>query len=64
MDMKYMAENGIDTENVIQTGFNDCLVTVYFAKNKFNGGYLDVSFQYYDVCRNRLVLGLDNCERN
>ena len=27
--MKYMAENGIDTENVIQTGFNDCLVTVY-----------------------------------
>ncbi len=34
MDMKYMAENGIDTENVIQTGFNDCLVTVYFAKNR------------------------------
>ena len=32
--MKYMAENGIDTENVIQTGFNDCLVTVYFAKNR------------------------------
>ena len=34
MDMKYMAENGIDTENVIQTGCNDCLITVYFAKKQ------------------------------
>ena len=34
MDMEYMTENGIDTENVIQTGFNDYLVTVYFAKNR------------------------------
>ena len=34
MDMQYMSENGIDTENVIRTGFNDCLVTVYFAKNR------------------------------
>ena len=34
MDMKYMAENGIDTENIIQTGCNDCLVTVYFSKNR------------------------------
>ena len=34
MDMKYMTENGIDTENVIQTGCNDCLITVYFAKKQ------------------------------
>ena len=34
MDKEYMADNEIDTENVIQTDNNGCLVTVYFAKER------------------------------
>ena len=34
MDMEYMSENEIDSENVIQTEFNGCPVTVYFVKKR------------------------------
>ena len=34
MNEKYMQENGIDAENTMTVNTNDCLVTVYFVKNR------------------------------
>lgn len=34
MNEKYMKDNGIDTENTMTVNTNDCLVTVYFVKNR------------------------------
>ena len=34
MNVEYMAENEIDSENVIQTELNGCPVTVYFVKKR------------------------------
>ena len=34
MNMEYMTENEIDTENIIQTELNGCPMTVYFVKKR------------------------------
>ena len=34
MDREHMAENDIDTENIIRTDRNWCLVTVYYEKKR------------------------------
>lgn len=34
MNEKYMQENDIDAENTMTVNTNDCLVTVYFVKNR------------------------------
>ena len=34
MNVEYMAENEIDSENVIQTELNGCPMTVYFVKKR------------------------------